>query len=120
MLVAILFCVLIVFLANAYLRRQRLRRPPSPPADPILGHLRVLSRTKYKDELFFDWGKTYGMSSLLDQFSSSHLCTPGDVIYLNSCGKSTVVLNSEEAAKDLLEKRGAIYSDRPAMPMMNA
>ena len=31
-----------------------------------------------------------------------------------------IVLNSEEAAKDLLEKRGAIYSDRPAMPMMNA
>ena len=44
----------------------------------------------------------------------------GDVIYLNTCGKSTIVLSSEEAARDLLDKRGAIYSDRPPVPIMDA
>ena len=41
----------------------------------------------------------------------------GDVIYLNLMGKSLVVLNSEEAARELLDKRSAIYSDRPAFPI---
>ena len=31
-------------------------------------------------------------------------------------GKVIVVLNSAKAAKDLLERRGAIYSDRNVMP----
>lgn len=41
------------------------------------------------------------------------LCTPGDVIYLNALGQSIVVLNSQQAALDLLQRRAAIYSDRP-------
>jgi hypothetical protein len=36
----------------------------------------------------------------------------GDVISLHVFGKVIVVLNSIKAAKDLLEKRGDIYSDR--------
>lgn len=36
----------------------------------------------------------------------------GDVISLRVPGKTIVVLASEKAASDLLEKRSAIYSDR--------
>jgi hypothetical protein len=39
------------------------------------------------------------------------------VLYFNALGKSIVVLNSAEAALDLLEKRNAIYSDRPSLVM---
>lgn len=35
-----------------------------------------------------------------------------DVIYLNVLGKSLVILNSAQAAHDLLERRSNIYSDR--------
>ena len=40
----------------------------------------------------------------------------GDVIHLSVLGKSIIVLNSEEAARELLDKRSAIYSDRPNFP----
>ncbi|KAL1719330.1 cytochrome P450 [Schizophyllum commune] len=39
-----------------------------------------------------------------------------DVIHLNILGQPLVVLNSLRAAVDLLEKRGATYSDRPKFP----
>ena len=38
---------------------------------------------------------------------------PGDLIYLNAAGQSIVVINSQKVAVDLLDRRGAIYSDRP-------
>ncbi|KAJ7618737.1 cytochrome P450 [Roridomyces roridus] len=40
-----------------------------------------------------------------------------DIIHLDLAGTSFVVLSSSEAAEDLLEKRGSIYSDRPTFPM---
>lgn len=39
----------------------------------------------------------------------------GDVIYLRVLDRVVIVLNSAEAAIDLLEKRGENYSDRPQM-----
>ncbi|KAJ8700830.1 hypothetical protein PTI98_003818 [Pleurotus ostreatus] len=39
--------------------------------------------------------------------------TASDVIHLEALGNHIVVLDSVEAANDLLEKRSAIYSDRP-------
>ena len=41
----------------------------------------------------------------------------GDVIYFRALGRSIVVLNSVQAAVDLLDKRSSIYSDRPAFTM---
>ena len=39
----------------------------------------------------------------------------GDIISLHIFGKAIVVLNTTKATKDLLDKRGDIYSDRPAV-----
>ncbi|KAF4564799.1 hypothetical protein EYR40_010971 [Pleurotus pulmonarius] len=69
--------------------------PPGPPADPLIGHLRVFPKAN-PELVFHNWAKTYG-----------------DIIHLSFFGRSVVVLNSLEAAVDLLEKRSAIYSDRP-------
>lgn len=41
----------------------------------------------------------------------------GDIISVTIFGRCFVVLNSIEGALDLLEKKGAIYSDRPYMPL---
>ena len=35
-----------------------------------------------------------------------------DILYLRLMGKDTVVLNSNEAISDLIDKRSSIYSDR--------
>jgi len=42
----------------------------------------------------------------------------GDVIYFNALGRSIIVLNSAQAAIDLLDKRSSIYSDRPRFVML--
>jgi hypothetical protein len=39
---------------------------------------------------------------------------PGDLIYLNAAGQPIIVLNSQKVAADLLDRRAAIYSDRPS------
>ena len=41
-------------------------------------------------------------------------------MHLHMLGKSIVVLNSEEAARELLGKRNHNYNDRPDMPGMIA
>jgi hypothetical protein len=46
------------------------------------------------------------------------ICTcPGDIIHLNVLGQPFIVLNSHQAAVDLLDKRGANYSGRPRFPL---
>ncbi|KAG5722253.1 hypothetical protein E4T56_gene17532, partial [Termitomyces sp. T112] len=50
---------------------------------------------------FYELGKTYG-----------------DVVHLKIMSQSIIVLNSAEAADDLLTRRSAIYSDRPRFPLI--
>ncbi|KAK0477421.1 cytochrome P450 [Armillaria novae-zelandiae] len=82
-----------------FLRRLGLARqqslPPGPPADPIVGHIRSLPPVD-QPEVFHEWAKTYG-----------------DVMYLEVLGRKMIILDSIEAANDLLDKRSAIYSCRP-------
>lgn len=41
----------------------------------------------------------------------------GDVVYMEALGLPVVVLNSYDAAHDLLVKRSSHYSDRPRFPV---
>lgn len=41
-------------------------------------------------------------------------------MHLNAFGKSIIVLSSEEAARELLDKRSANYSNRPEFPLFSA
>ena len=43
---------------------------------------------------------------------------PGDIVYLQVFGQVIVVLSSLPAIKDLLEKRGEKYADRPLLPIL--
>ncbi|PHH77305.1 hypothetical protein CDD82_3571 [Ophiocordyceps australis] len=70
--------------------------PPGPPAEPILGHLRVIP--SYSPEYaYMKWSQEYG----------------SDILSFKVLGQPIVVLNSVRAATDLLDKRGANYCDRP-------
>ncbi|KAF8908849.1 putative CyP450 monooxygenase [Gymnopilus junonius] len=51
---------------------------------------------------YAEWGKTYG-----------------DIMHLRVFGQHTIILNSIEVVKDLIEKRSHIYSDRPSVPMID-
>jgi hypothetical protein len=58
---------------------------------------------------------TFSRTTGLPQLNRASL---GDVIYLRAFSKVTIVLSSHSAIKDLLEKRGEYYSDRPSMPIV--
>lgn len=75
--------------------------PPGPPALPLLGNLHQMP-TKDAHLHFQKWSETYGS------------------IYSVMAGTRTVVfLNTDVAVKELLDRRGAIYSSRPDSYMIN-
>ena len=43
----------------------------------------------------------------------------GDVLHIHVFGHSLVILNSLQAARELLDKRSSIYSDRPRFVLMS-
>ncbi|KZS91063.1 cytochrome P450, partial [Sistotremastrum niveocremeum HHB9708] len=73
--------------------------PPGPHALPFIGS--VMDMTKA------DGWDTY------HKWATDH----GDVVYVMVMGQPVVLLNTHETATDLLVKRSAIYSDRPAFTM---
>ncbi|KAF8505395.1 cytochrome P450 [Russula emetica] len=85
----------VVLYAVRYLASPYRKLPPGPRGYPIIGillELREAQRLK-----FTEWRKKYG-----------------DIFYLNAAGQPIVILNSRKVCVDLLERRAAIYSDRPA------
>ncbi|KAG9027414.1 hypothetical protein FRB95_007782 [Tulasnella sp. JGI-2019a] len=80
--------------------RSSIPYPPGPPGDFVLGNLRQMP-TSYQWLTFADWGRKYG-----------------PLTYLNIVGKPFLVINTQKAAVDLLEKKASIYSDRPCMMMI--
>ncbi|KAG8981362.1 hypothetical protein FRB93_008728 [Tulasnella sp. JGI-2019a] len=79
--------------------RRSLPYPPGPPGDFIIGNLRQMP-LKYAWFAFDEWRRKYG-----------------PINYLNIAGKPIVVIHTQEAAVDLLDRRSAIYSERPRFVM---
>ncbi|PIL29308.1 cytochrome P450 [Ganoderma sinense ZZ0214-1] len=83
-----------------FLLRQRMKTrpslllPPGPPALPLIGN--VLDIPSNGAPGFHDLCQKYG-----------------DIVHLNIAGKSMIILGSQQAASELLDKRSLNYSDRP-------
>ncbi|PBL03443.1 cytochrome P450 [Armillaria gallica] len=94
------FLVCGVLLLYRRLSFNRRRLPPGPKGLPLIGNLRDVP-AEYPWLTYAQWAATYG-----------------DILYLDTPGNPTVVLNSAQAAADLFEKRSRNYSDRPDFTMM--
>lgn len=109
---------------TSYLRwRKRIASyPPGPPPDPVFGNARQLVKIENQERAFAEWERTYGEFSVIFMSCPLLMChlisTKGDVNYLSVFNKSILILNSFSAARDLLEKKGAIYSSRPTLVML--
>ena len=77
-------------------------------------------RESFRDEGVADNGSS-SRSGIRNTVTSSpilviqymNLSLPGDLIYLNAAGQPIVIINSPKVAMALLDRRTAIYSDRP-------
>ncbi|KAI0111254.1 cytochrome P450 [Nemania sp. FL0031] len=99
--------VLLLYLLYSKLRvpsAATSRFPPGPPTAPFLGNIHQIPLTKPFLK-FAEWGRTYGSHGLLG-------------LRLGPNAKA-VVVNNWTAVRDLLDLRGAIYSSRPYMPIVD-
>ncbi|CAE6489323.1 unnamed protein product [Rhizoctonia solani] len=84
-----------------WFRQPKTRYPPSPTSLPFVGNLFSIPA-----------GPEYLAFVKLGAELES------DIVFLNILGQKLVILNSAEAASEILEKRSAYYSDRPQIPMV--
>ncbi|TFY83423.1 hypothetical protein EWM64_g589 [Hericium alpestre] len=80
---------------------QGLSYPPGPKALPIIGNLLDIPK-ETPWVTYTAWAKQYD-----------------DVISVTAFGKVIVVVNSAKAAKEVFERRGTRYMDRPRVPILD-
>ncbi|KJA22222.1 hypothetical protein HYPSUDRAFT_202249 [Hypholoma sublateritium FD-334 SS-4] len=101
---ALLATTAIIFLSffRKYRTSKNLPLPPGPKGWPLIGNLLDMpSQSEWIT--YHKWSKELGT----------------DILYLNVAGTRIIVLDTIEAATDLLEKRSVIYSGRTRLIMCN-
>ena len=114
--ISCLLYFLVVF--RDHRRRRGLPYPPGPTLRPIIGNLLDFPKdTPWS--AYAEMSKNYGMRTILvsETLQLKH-AFQGDVICLRAFSQVVVVLGSLSAIKDLIEKRGGNYSDRPSLPIL--
>ncbi|KAK7948932.1 uncharacterized protein PG986_009818 [Apiospora aurea] len=92
---------LLVFYHLGKIGRRPAGLPPGPPTLPLIGNLHLMPKGKSHLQ-FQKWAEEYGP------------------VYSLILGTQVmIVLSSDQAIKDLLDKRSAIYSSRPDMYLGN-
>ncbi|KAH9976352.1 cytochrome P450 [Lactifluus volemus] len=107
------FAVYIFFSLQNYRRRTGYPYPPGPRPWPIIGNMLDIP-SRLPGIAYADMSKQYGISHIPMALSGQLLRGfSGDVMSLQLLGQVVVILSSSSAIKDLLERRGEVYSDRP-------
>ncbi|TDL26767.1 cytochrome P450 [Rickenella mellea] len=100
--VALVSLVLLAFIQRRSRSRKHLKLPPGPRGYPFIGNLIEVAKAERPNLIFLEWTKTYG-----------------NMIHFSIFGFQSLIVSKLSIANDLLEKRGAIYSDRPNMVLEN-
>ncbi|KAJ7745430.1 putative monooxygenase [Mycena maculata] len=89
----------VAYLLSRVIHSAQNSLPPGPRRWPLIGSALAFPST-HPWLTFGKWAKTYGK-----------------IIYLDIMGQPLVVVNSAKAARELLDQRSAMYSDRPTSGM---
>ncbi|CDO76601.1 hypothetical protein BN946_scf184868.g15 [Trametes cinnabarina] len=98
--ISLLVFLVVMVVVSARSSAARGQLPPGPGGLPLLGSVHKMP-LKYQERQLYEWRKQYG-----------------DVIYLKLFRTPVVVLNTLQAATDVLTKRSAKHSDRPRMVLL--
>ncbi|KAF9043024.1 putative monooxygenase [Panaeolus papilionaceus] len=91
----------IFLLLRSYVNRRRESLPPGPKGLPLVGNIFQMPKI-FPWKSFSEWSKTYG-----------------SIIHLNMIGQPIIVINSRNVARDLLDRRSNMYSDRPRLEIIS-
>lgn len=105
-------------LYTAATRRKDL--PPGPKRALFFGN--ALQFPKLDQHLkMAEWARQYGMHLAVDgcrTLNASGLVA-GEIVYAEFFGQPTIIINTLEAATQLMGKGGAKYSDKPRLVYLN-
>ena len=91
--------------------------PPGPRLLPFVGNAFDIDVSK-PWLTYAGWKDKYGErsdQSLLISKPTNSDTAPGDLLYSRVLGQHIIIISSIQVAQDLLDKRSAIYSDRPQL-----
>lgn len=102
--VLVLCFTFFIAIRNRYQRHgaDKLPLPPGPPGEPLLGHLRVIP-ADFSERAYDRWSREY----------------KSDILSFRILNQRIIVINSVQAAQELLNRRGINYSDRPQLALFN-
>ena len=95
--------------------------PPGPTGWPLIGNLLDVP-IEYSWHAFAKWAERWGELCSIEpfvqlQFTEIDPPFTGDLMSIVLLGQPMIIINSYKHAYELLERRSAIYSDRPHMIM---
>jgi hypothetical protein len=91
--------ILLIWAFFKHSKRHAMPYPPGPQPLPFIGNALDFP-TEQEWLVFRKWNEQYG-----------------NVVYTEALGRKMVVLGSASVVSDLLERKSAIYSDRPHLVM---
>ncbi|KAI0317969.1 cytochrome P450 [Amylostereum chailletii] len=81
-------------------RSRRFPTPPGPRPLPLVGNLFDIPKNN-PWATYANWSKKYG-----------------DIVSVRVPGQTVVIVSSVKAVKDIFDRRGAVYSERPRLPIL--
>lgn len=109
-----LACYAGMLLTDCLRYKKSVGSPQGPRRLPLIGNVHQLS-TEYMEQTFARWAHEYGACPLYSQteLRGSITTLPGDPLLLRFFKTPVLVVNTMHVARELLDKRGSIYSSRP-------
>lgn len=107
-----LACYIGMLLTGCLRYKKSVGSPKGPRRLPLIGNVHQLS-TEYMEQTFARWAHEYGACLYSTTELRSSTTLPGDPLLLRFFKTPVLVVNTMHVARELLDKRGSIYSSRP-------